>query len=921
MRKLLVLTGGLWFGLSLLSLKVAAATSSSFPVEVLKPDTISAWLAQLDLPAGYVAQVGWNNGQPALQMAAQGRSSIHILEPDAGVVQAARQQLKAANLLGLVTVQWWPENYLPYPENTINLLFVNQVGAIPETEWARVTTPLGMYVVRQADGWRCTQKPWPAELDGWTHWRHDADGNMVSRDAALQPPTGVRWIAGPAQDAAGRKWYYDHVLVSAHGRNFYVYDDEIVARDAFNGRLLWQRPAKAYTFQEAGSPLFLKTGTRVSKVRPVAYGDRLYVALEGKLSALDGARGRIVQEFAEISAPREILVSNQRIILSDANGLRAFSTSAEKLWEIAQSPKRMAASAERLYFLAGNQITCVDTATGALRWRATHELADQAVTLTLGNNIVVLERSSWKDDAPGNGLLVFSADNGDFLWEKIYTPGMTHYKEARAFYVDDLLWIQGERQAILGLDPKTGKEKKRLPSRGLHCATPIATAQYFIAPELEFTDFKTGERARARMVKSACRLPFVPANGLLYTFPVQCECFPMLRGYMGLAQTPGFRSPTTERLQKGPAFGKITDTASPAGMATWPMYRRDVFRSNFQPIAAKGRNPRLLWSRVVAQIPAAPLTDEWDDNPFTPGWLTPPVCAEDRVLVAVPDQHLIQSLDANSGLPQWSFIAGGRVDGPPTISAGRALFGCHDGYLYCLRVTDGALVWRLRAAPQEQLHPAYGQMESLWPVVGSPLVENGIAYVAAGRHPASDGGVKVLAVSVTDGSLVWEQTITDMGIKQWYSGALPGSTQKVGVDYEPMDILVRDGGRLAMSRWQLSPENGKMNLALAQTNYVAFSNLEVPRGLWGYGIRQTKQVQPKLPAAFSPEKIVYGATNDAAVVLMTDTVIKASQNGKLQVGAFVVELNEPLVRDGLAVAGSRIYASGARGRLFCILLE
>lgn len=902
-------------------MNIAAAASKTLPVEVLKPDAFAAWLAHADFSPGYMAQLGWGNGQPALQLAAQGKYSLHILEPDAAVVQAARQQLKAANLLGVVTVQWWPENYLPFPENTLNVLFIHQAGAIPETEWARVTTPLGVYVVRQSEGWRRAQKPWPEELDGWTHWRHDADGNLVSRDAAVQPPTGVRWMAGPAQDAAGRKWYYDHVLVSAHGRNFYIYDDEIVARDAFNGRLLWQRPAQAYTFQEAGSPLFLKTGTRVSKVRPVAYGDRLYVALQGKLCALDGATGHVVQEFAEISAPREILVSDQRILLSDAHGIRAFTTGAERLWEIPQTPKRMAASAGRLYYLAGNQIACVETATGVLRWRAAHELADQAVTMTLGRDIVVLERSSWKDDAPGNGLLVFSADNGAFLWEKIYTPGMTHYKEARAFYVDDLLWIQGERQAIVGLDPLTGKESKRLPSRGLHCATPIATAQYFIAPELEFTDFKTGERARARMVKSACRLPFVPANGLLYTFPVQCECFPMLRGYMGLAQTPAFRSSTTDRLQKGPAFDHITHTATLAEAGDWPMYRRDVFRSNYQPFATNGQHLRLLWERVVAQIPTAPLTDEWDDNPFTPGCLTPPVAAEGRVLVAVPDQHLVQSLEARSGLPQWSFIAGGRVDGPPTISAGRALFGCHDGYLYCLRLTDGALVWRWRAAPQEQGHPAYGQMESLWPVVGSPLVENGIAFVAAGRHPASDGGVRVLAVRVADGALVWEQTITDMGIKQWYSGALPGSTQKVGVDYEPVDMLVRDGGRLAMSRWQFNPENGRVNLALAQTNYVAFGNLEAPRGLWGYGIRQTKQVRPKLPAAFSPEKIIYGSTNDAAVVWAAKTLVKATQQGELLAGNAVLQLQEPLVRDGLAVAGGRIYASGANGRLFCIAWE
>ena len=81
-------------------------------------------------------------------------------------------------------------------------------------------------------------------------------------------------MAGPAQDPGGRKWYYDHVLVSSAGRNFSQYEEELVARDAFNGRLLWRRPAKAYTFKETGLVVAgFKLGSRTSKVRPVAIGD------------------------------------------------------------------------------------------------------------------------------------------------------------------------------------------------------------------------------------------------------------------------------------------------------------------------------------------------------------------------------------------------------------------------------------------------------------------------------------------------------------------------------------------------------------------------------------------------------------------------------------------------------------------------
>src|SRR6185369_9756573 len=137
----------------------------------------------------------------------------------------------------------------------------------------------GTAFIQHGKQWTSIHKPWPKECDEWTHARHGSDGNMVSDDEAVAAPTTVRWVSGPAQDEGGRKWYYDHVLVSANGRNYYMYEKEIVARDAFNGTLLWKKPVTADVFREIGTevPAFLtapktgqpvKQGTRTSKVRP-----------------------------------------------------------------------------------------------------------------------------------------------------------------------------------------------------------------------------------------------------------------------------------------------------------------------------------------------------------------------------------------------------------------------------------------------------------------------------------------------------------------------------------------------------------------------------------------------------------------------------------------------------------------------------
>lgn len=107
------------------------------------------------------------------------------------------------------------------------------------------------------------------------------------------------------------------------------------------------------------------------------------------------------------------------------------------------------------------------------------------------------------------------------------------------------------------------------------------------------------------------------------------------------------------------------------------------------------------------------------------------------------------------------------MDTPPTIHQGRCLFGCRDGWVYCLRVDDGSLVWRTRAAPAEQYVVAHGQVESAWPVSGSVAIQGDLVVLAAGRSHGVDGGLPFLALRIADGSTAWARNrgyIGDMPI-------------------------------------------------------------------------------------------------------------------------------------------------------------
>jgi hypothetical protein len=133
-----------------------------------------------------------------------------------------------------------------------------------------------------------------------------------------------------------------------------------------------------------------------------------------------------------------------------------------------------------------------------------------------------------------------------------------------------------------------------------------------------------------------------------------------------------------------------------------------------------------------------------------------------------------------------------------------------------------------------------------------------------------------------------------------------------------VDLLARDGDRVAMSRWRFDAKSGAMNLAVASTNYVAFAGLQAPRGAWGYGIRQTKLVLDKPPAVFDTQKLTLGTTNDAAFLVAGPALVRATTKGVLEAGDQTLQLDAPPVRDGIIAANGRLYVVTQSGKLSCL---
>jgi hypothetical protein len=170
--------------------------------------------------------------------------------------------------------------------------------------------------------------------------------------------------------------------------------------------------------------------------------------------------------------------------------------------------------------------------------------------------------------------------------------------------------------------------------------------------------------------------------------------------------------------------------------------------------------------------------------------------------VARADAHAVSALDAQTGQRLWTYTAGGRVDSPPTVYQGMVLFGSADGRVYCLRAEDGALVWRFLAAPTDCRIAAFDQLESVWPVHGSVLVRDGVAYFTAGRSTYLDGGIRVYGLDPTSGRLL-RQTTLEGPFPDVAAGERDYAFYITGAN---SDVLVSEGDHLFMRQKKLTPE-------------------------------------------------------------------------------------------------------------------
>lgn len=760
-------------------------------------------LAASELTGGFVVHLGAGDGTMTAALCRDESVQVHGLVHDAAEVESARANIRERGLYGNVSIDLLVGAQLPYVDNLVNVLVVNELGDVTMDEVLRVLVPNGVAVLKDTDGkWQKTVKPRPDNIDEWSHYLHDATGNSVAHDDVVAPPRHLQWVGSPRWSRHHDRMASMSALVSTNGRMFYIMDEgsrisiqmpsnwKLIARDAFNGSVLWKRDIK--NWQSHLWPL--KSGPTQLSRRLVSTDDTVYTTLgfAAPMVAIHAATGETKHTFAGSEATEEIITTGGRIFVVTRKGkaeladyaplygrvgdqahVRQFfwneeprvvmaydAETGKQLWakQTRISPLTLAADHARVYFHDGERVVSVDPQTGDLIWKTDPVSRRNQFTFNFGPRLVI------HDDvvlyAGGDGKMIsVSADAGTKLWEAEH-PNSGYQSPQDLMVMNGLVWVAPltsgkDSGEYTGRDPRTGEVKKRfapnVDTYWFHHRCYIAKAtDNFLMPSrtgIEFVDPDKEDWDIHHWVRGGCLYGVMPCNGLTYAPPHNCACYPeaKLFGFNALAAKAPTRPipaevPEAGRLEKGPAYDlPLAENAE--SEQDWPTYRHDAARSG---TASSTIDPE------VAQHWVADIG----------GRITSPVVAGGTVYVGQVDSHTLHAIAEFDGRTKWTYTIGARIDSPPTIRNGRVVFGGADGWVYCL-TSDGQLAWRYRAAPLDRRTMAYEQLESLWPVHGSVLIRNNEVYCVAGRSNFIDGGLRLMRLDLATGKKLSENIMDE----------------------------------------------------------------------------------------------------------------------------------------------------------------
>ena len=756
-------------------------------------------VARSGVTGGLVVHVGCGGGELTAGLRINERYVVQGLSADPAGVAKAREHVLKRGLSGPVTVIGWDGKRLPYADNLVDLLIVDTAEGLADREVLRVLSPEGIALIASADGRRRLAKPRPGDIDEWTHYLHGPDNNAVAADTVVEPPRHMQWVSGPQW---GRS--HDHLssvsaVVSAGGRIFSIVDEGpaasvkarskwmLVARDAFNGVLLWKQ--RVSPWEDQLRPF--RSGPAELPRRLVAVGDRVYATLgyDKPVVAMDAATGKLLRTYEATANAHEIVCSDGKLLVVVSEPLKEKSPTTGKV--LRRFPVWRGSYLEYTTKYMPRHVRAFDAASGKPLWKKDDQDAAEILPLTL----IADDGRVFFQNA--DHLLALKADTGGELWKAPRPSVRQRYAWlVPTLVVTDGVVLSADRAADKPVDTG-GQDKTSLEWRvsanhilkeGLIMAFSAADGKrLWTAPCHEGFNSPADVFVIGGKVYSGAlawgRQPGITNVYDLKTGRVVATKPPDQKLYtLGFGHHRCHRDKaTTKYIIQGRAGMEFLDVSNPGrviadhwvrgacqygslpcnGLMYAPTHPCACYvaakLSGFNALSGKRATPFRKGPEQLVKGPAfgttgkakpAPARDAWPtlrhdsarsgsttaplpaalkrrwERPL-PGPLTAVVVAGGRLFVARREANTLHAMKADDGSPLWHFTAGGRIDSPPTVFGGGVYFGSADGWVTCLRAADGALAWRFRAAPEPRQIVAYDRLESAWPVHGTVLVCKG----------------------------------------------------------------------------------------------------------------------------------------------------------------------------------------------------
>lgn len=675
-------------------------------------------------------------------------------------------------LLGKALASAGPDPDLTALETAVRGLGVDDVSALQNEQgsWLKFT------------------KPPLSGADDWSHWEHSPDNNPVSADTAIRAPYLTQYLADPkyigmpavTTAAAGRTFLaIGHI---SHHRREWDSLYKLIARNGYNGTVLWERslpegylvhrsafiatPDVFYMIDGDGCLLLdPATGAEMERLTvPEVRGEWKWMVIkDGILYVMAGDKERGTQI---VRGDREVGGWSWDDLSPGYYGqypygygktLFTFDLSKRELvWrhddESKIDSRSLAMRDGNLYFLCpAAYLRCLDASNGELRWentdrpvrdliaepgrglRSTPGFKTMSVVVATPDALIIQGQTRMN-------VVAVSTKTGYQLWTKRKITN-----NPNAIYVDGKVVLGvGQGGSNVVVDPVSGNVEEDLKFRKVNCTRVTASGDSFFCRGEGTLRF---DRETKRVIidggaRPGCNDGALPANGMLYIGPWQCDCNLSLIGCIAKCSAGDFRfdfEPTDE--ERLTIVSELQDDAAEdADETDWPTFRGDVTRSSAT------RQPIPEQEEAVIREP------NWTYSPVEAGTPTPPVSAWGNIYWGSSDGK-VRAVNATDGELQWEYATLAPIKAAPTLWEGRLYVGSGDGYVYCIAAKTGKLLWRFQAAPVERHIMVYGHLTSTWPVNTGVTIHEGTAYFGAGI--IDEDGTYVYGLDAKTGRLRW----------------------------------------------------------------------------------------------------------------------------------------------------------------------